>query len=98
MNATLKRRMWTVAIVHFVLSLCALSMVLSAGGAREGEFWRTIFFSLQPQLLFLIILPFGLTWFSALVSSLITCLCFAWLYVKLVGWLNHFPVLGRKVF
>jgi hypothetical protein len=25
-------------------------------------------------------------------------ICFAWLFVKLDNWLNHFPVLGRKVF
>jgi hypothetical protein len=25
-------------------------------------------------------------------------LCFGWLFVKLDNWLNHFPVLGKKVF
>ena len=24
--------------------------------------------------------------------------CFGWLFVKLDNWLNHFPVLGRRVF
>jgi len=24
--------------------------------------------------------------------------CFGWLFVKLDNWLNHFQVLGRKVF
>jgi hypothetical protein len=24
--------------------------------------------------------------------------CFGWLFVKLDNWLNHFPVLGKKVF
>jgi hypothetical protein len=25
-------------------------------------------------------------------------ICFGWLFVKFTNWLNHFPVLGRKVF
>jgi hypothetical protein len=25
-------------------------------------------------------------------------ICFGWLFVKLDNWLNHFPVLGKKVF
>ena len=25
-------------------------------------------------------------------------ICFGWLFVKLNNWLNHFPVLGKKVF
>jgi len=33
-----------------------------------------------------------------LVASLFWSLCFGWLFVKLDNCLNHFPVLGRKVF
>ena len=31
-------------------------------------------------------------------SMLIWSICFGWLYVKFTNWLNHFPVLGKKVF
>jgi len=24
--------------------------------------------------------------------------CFGWIFVKLDNWLNHFPVLGKRVF
>jgi hypothetical protein len=30
--------------------------------------------------------------------SMVWSICFGWIYVKSVSWLNHFPVLGRKVF
>ena len=25
-------------------------------------------------------------------------ICFGWLYVKFTNWLNHFPILGKRVF
>jgi hypothetical protein len=32
------------------------------------------------------------------VSMLLWSLCFGWLFIKFDNWLNHFPVLGRRVF
>ncbi|HEY4952179.1 MAG TPA: hypothetical protein VII71_02190 [Verrucomicrobiae bacterium] len=32
------------------------------------------------------------------VSMPIWSLCFGWIFVKFDNWLNHFPVLGKKVF
>ena len=40
---------------------------------------------------------FNLT-FSCLFTIPIWSICFGWIFVKLDNWLNHFPVLGRKVF
>ena len=34
----------------------------------------------------------------AILSIPIWSLCFGWIYVKFTNWLNHFPVLGKKVF
>jgi len=33
-----------------------------------------------------------------LVSSLVWSFCFSWIFVKMDNWLNHFPVLGKRVF
>jgi hypothetical protein len=33
-----------------------------------------------------------------IVSIPLWSICFGWLYVKFTNWLNHFPVLGKKVF
>lgn len=33
-----------------------------------------------------------------LLLSLSWSICFGWLYVKFTNWLNHFPILGKKVF
>jgi hypothetical protein len=36
--------------------------------------------------------------FSCLPTIPLWSICFGWLFVKLDNWLNHFPVLGKKVF
>jgi hypothetical protein len=66
-------------------------------------------FILQPQALFISLgwhLFFGIhssvEALSLLTIQILTMpvwsFCFGWLFVKLDNWLNHFPVLGRKVF
>jgi hypothetical protein len=43
---------------------------------------------------FLISFEFALIFLTAPIWSI----CFGWLFVKLDNWLNHFPMLGKKVF
>jgi hypothetical protein len=44
--------------------------------------------------------PASMVWFIYaliyIISIPIWSFCFGWIYAKLVNWLNHFPVLGKK--
>jgi hypothetical protein len=72
--------------------------------------WLQTFQLLQPQTLLIgktLKLCFGINFFVKffwLVTLIQICcapiwsLCFGWIYVKFTEWLNHFPVLGKKVF
>jgi len=65
------------------------------------EFFRSLGIILQPQfLLFRKLFEEQWTLFVCLtlVSIPIWSICFGWLFVKLDNWLNHFPVLGKRVF
>jgi hypothetical protein len=67
---------------------------------------------LQPQILIigkilsLVTTGFGFHFFQffwiLLIIEFLTApvwsICFGWLFVKLDNWLNHFPVLGRRIF
>jgi hypothetical protein len=115
MDAMQKRRMWKVAVAHFLLTLFVAWKLIhysawSGPYEREiwfmawGSFWLKVFVMFQPQLLlfnfvtgFLVHLP---SWFGQLVfiaSVPIWSLCFGWILVRLDKWLNHFPVLGKRV-
>jgi hypothetical protein len=75
-----------------------------------GLFWFKVFVLCQPVLVFLVwIFRFlnvstwgGLSSFLAGVTMILSVIywsiCFGWLYTKLVNWLNHFPVLGKRAF
>ena len=54
-------------------------------GEAESHFSTEILSELFPPWVYLITIP-------------IWGICFGWLFVKFDNWLNHFPVLGRKVF
>jgi hypothetical protein len=119
MGAIQKRKMWKVAIVHFVLSLFLMFytkhyLTWSGPPEREiwvmawGTFWAKLVFLFQPQLVVLIklkvyfhptshLIKFIFNFFI-LASIPIWSICFGWIYVKFTNWLNHFPVLGKKVF
>jgi hypothetical protein len=122
MEATQKRRMWKVAIAHFLLTLfvavkLGLPLVRAAYYQREtwlngwGGFWEKFFWLLQPQS-FLYSVIRNLPTFRNFIPThsgpvLLTLLflaiplwsiCFSWIYVKFTNRLNHFPVLGKKVF
>ena len=54
------------------------------------------FFSIYPSWLLAIMISALLV--ISLLSVPVWSLCFGWIYVKFTNWLNHFPVLGKKVF
>jgi hypothetical protein len=75
-------------------------------------FWLKFFVLLQPLFSFFVwffnfvAVPSGdlggliefLEGMAMFVSVPIWSICFGWLFIKLDNWLNHFPVLGKKVF
>jgi hypothetical protein len=70
-----------------------------------GGFWLKFLWALQPHLFLLGIIKGLLKIKSHVVLGILGCIlipiwsfCFGWLYVKFTNWLNHFPVLGKKVF
>jgi hypothetical protein len=72
-----------------------------------GNMWKAIFCLLQPQSMLLSELgkkgiDSVLAGWSIIILFFLSIplwsFCFGWLFVKLDNWLNHFPVLGKKVF
>ena len=57
---------------------------------------------LQPQFLIFSKIIKSPTSYFVMVLLLSTAplwsICFGWIFVKLDNWLNHFPVLGKRVF
>jgi hypothetical protein len=126
MDAMQKRRMWKVAIGHFLLSILFLVIVLNYGfvarsysggynAILEGEsraawmeawanLWQVIFSFFQPQFWLInkfvqhIQEPRWLLIPVFLITIPIWSLCFSRIFSKFDNWLNHFPVLGKRVF
>ena len=110
----LKRRMWKVAIIHFVLSgICISAPAFIDCYTVKGPISETLYWNLawlhflnicesilQPQLIYskIFIVHAGPITILKFLAVPFWSLCFGWLFVKLDNWLNHFPVLGRKVF
>jgi hypothetical protein len=101
MDAMQKRRMWKVAAVHFALTiLCIILFYITQID------WTVLFCILQPSFLILCVLnpnPGGglidaLEIWGGFLGIPVWSICFGWIYVKFTNWLNHFPVLGKKVF
>ena len=92
----MKRRVITIA--HFAASVISYLSLFNTSGFRLEK----LFFVLQPQFLFLGRLEVRFNEdaiaFLAVFFAVAWSFCFGWLVTKLVNWLNHFPVLGRKVF
>ena len=109
-----KRKMWTVATIHFVLSsICIAAPTFIPGYAINGPFsemlywnqaWLHFFYIsesiLQPQLVYskIFMVHAGFITIIKFIAIPFWSLCFGWLFVKFTNWLNHFPVLGKKVF
>jgi len=111
MDATLKQRMWKVAIAHFaVTAFVWVNFAESVATGAWQNFWWSVLEILQPTFaLMAVIMKVFLVenWNSNLTGFLtisfvfaipLWSICFGWIFVKLDNWLNHFPVLGRKVF
>jgi hypothetical protein len=136
MDATQKKRMWKVAIMHFLLSCYAafvtFKFVVKASGFSGltlpwltlephfawtyvwGSIWTSAFCFLQPHFWFeyqlerafpfshfLNILSNFPNWLVTTIMFLsipVCSFCSSWMLVKFDHWLNHFPVLGRRVF
>jgi hypothetical protein len=108
---TTQKRMLKVAIAYFLLTLFVVWKLFHCSDAW-ASFWFEVFLLLQPVLWFLvwifhlISVPNGdlggviefLEGVAMLFSVPLWSICFGWLYVKFTNWLNHFPVLGKKVF
>ena len=109
-----KHRIKRVAAIHMIVSMVAgLWLVLTIERfIRDQWLSFSIYHFLQPLSLLLDFAPQPsdtidnipmkiLSWFIIIcgaISTLLWSICFGWLYVKFTNWLNHFPVLGRKVF
>jgi len=79
---------------------------------NSSEFWQWIFLRLQPicwllheavqsKQSFAMDSNQSSNWFVGITFCLsvpLWSICFGWIFAKLDNWLNHFPVLGRKVF
>jgi hypothetical protein len=107
MEATQKRRMWKVAIVHFLLSVVVwwklndFPCFFLMPTPPLFETCLDIYYFLQPLLWVCLKLGFTLIKDSTVLyyfSIPLWSICFGWLFVKFDNWLNHFPVLGKRVF
>ena len=99
-----------VAKTHFALTVFLFLAALVFGfvfpHVQIGDFWMIAFLILQPHFLLLAVLntnPGGgildaIEFWGCVIAIPIWSICFGWLNVKFKNWLNHFPVLGKRVF
>ena len=103
--------MLKVAIAHFLITLFVFWRLFHSFSLDAwSSFWLKISVVLQPVLFFLVwTLRFlnvgewgGATSFlgglAMLFSVVYWSICFGWMFVKLINWLNHFPILGKRIF
>jgi hypothetical protein len=73
--------------------------LMSIGFLLQPQFW---FFEKIPSLnLPVSLLGISTGWIFVplmLISIPVWSICFAWIFIRTKDWLNHFPVIGRKVF
>jgi hypothetical protein len=113
MKTSFKPRILLVAVVHLALTIFVYYSFPGRGGIHwqlTSAFWENTFYLLQPQAWiwdrFFCWGGFHLTegllksilWFFVYASMPLWSICFGWIFVKLDNWLNHFPVLGKRVF
>ena len=101
----------SVVVVIMIPTAIISNHVDFAGDARAHErgewnrawfyFFQDVGLCLQPQFwLFEKLKKVGtnIPMLLALFTIPFWSLCFGWIFVKLDNWLNHFPVLGKRVF
>jgi hypothetical protein len=108
MDAMQKRKIWIgaiVAITHFIVTVFAIWWATKYNPFQffEGQvifLQPTVWIFVKFQGIFLSRwTQFSDVFFILLYISIpLWSICFGWLYVKFTSWLNHFPVLGKKVF
>jgi hypothetical protein len=107
MDAMQKRRMWKVIGYHFFFTVYILFLVLQvrrpmSGFLNPSNPTSWIYFAGEPLLRLLQPISLKIAErgyeFWALALTPLWSICFGWIYVKFIGWLNHFPVLGKIFF
>jgi hypothetical protein len=106
MDAMQKRKTWKVISYHFSFTMLiyllffifqpARPMILDVSAPKEWVFivrWPLL--ALLQPIACKFFQPDGFFFF---ILMPVWSICFGWLFVKLDNWLNHFPVLGKKVF
>jgi hypothetical protein len=101
MDAMQKRRIKKVAITHIAITILCVVFVFTI-----PFYWVPFFLFLQPQFLLLEVLntnPGGgildaTEFWGCIIAVPLWSICFGWIYVKFTNCLNHFPVLGKRVF
>jgi hypothetical protein len=96
-----KRRI--IAISHFAMTMVSYLSLFSRSGIR----FEKLLLVLQPQLYFFYRLDSTtfhlknrdeIIFLFFIITAAAWSMCFGWLAAKFIGWLNHFPVLGKRVF
>jgi hypothetical protein len=97
--------MWKVIGYHFFFTVYVLFLLIASSHPKavnpsDPAQWINIFG--ERLLIFLQPIAYLITGHEheifALASIPLWSICFGWLFVKLDNWLNHFPVLGKRVF
>jgi hypothetical protein len=105
MDAMQKRRMWKVIGYHLFFSVYVLFLLLTAYhpiflNPSNPKSWivflgGSLLTLLQPVALTVANHGYEI---AGIILIPLWSICFGWVFVKILNWLNHFPVLGKKVF
>jgi len=85
-----------VMLIHIKLSVFAL--LLSILYKSEIIWFNAVLLLLQSFFLMLLEKHGAFLDFLCIISVPVWSFCFAWIFVRVRDWLNHFPVLGKRVF
>jgi hypothetical protein len=78
------------ALEHQAMNVGRVHFISDCGMILQPQFYFFAKF-IKPPVGGFVILPLMMT-------APVWSICFGWLFVKLDNWLNHFPVLGKRVF
>jgi len=103
MDAMQKRRMWKVIFYHFGFTVFFILISLLSPHRIIPNFSNPLELIglISVQFLYLLQPVVALFIHSDTMASIIIpiwSIFFGWLFFTMVSWLNHFPVLGKKVF
>ena len=96
-----KRRV--IATSHFAMTMATYLSLFSRSGIR----FEKLLLVFQPQLYFFSKLDSATSYLKNqdeiiflffIITAAAWSMCFGWLAAKFINWLNHFPVLGKRVF